>query len=246
MNCYGKKEMANLSNLIIAIPCYNPSALFLNTIEDLCSYEKIRKISIIVLNDGSTVGLNYFRKVESYENIIILNHLVNMGKGAALKTIFHFVLKEFNGTSDIITVDADFQHKGIDVLNLLESRSQNLNSLFAIGVRSFSFSKVPFRSFMGNVISQSILYLLYGVRLKDTQSGLRIYSKKVIEGIININANGYDFEMEVILFLIRNNIVISEVSISLNYIENNKSSHFRPIVDSYKIISKLVKRKFIS
>jgi len=92
--------------MIILIPAYEPNQRLINLIHDLkdtCDYE------IVVVDDGS--GPSYksiFDKVSSL-GCTVLTHERNRGKGAALKTGFHYI-QETKEAAGVVTADCDGQH----------------------------------------------------------------------------------------------------------------------------------------
>jgi uridine phosphorylase len=98
--------------LIIVIPAYEPDHLLPELIDKLNEYFHGHKM--IVVNDGSKNKEELFKEVENKDNVILLNHEVNMGKGAALKTAFNYI-KELKDSYIIVTADSDGQHKPEDL-----------------------------------------------------------------------------------------------------------------------------------
>ncbi len=221
--------MNKILNIIALIPSYNPDNILIEYIEDL--YKNGFK-KILIIDDGSK-DKQIFEKIKKLDYCIVLTHQINLGKGAAIKTGFRYYnrnLKEkYNG---IITLDDDKQHSIIDALKL--SKFNDLNSLI-LGVRNFNLKNIPFKSRMGNKITSFMFKLFYKKKISDTQTGLRIYPNKLIEKLSYLDGNGFDFETNVLIYCIKKKINITEISISTIYINNNKSSRFKPFNDSIKI-----------
>ena len=104
------------------IPVYNPDVTFINLVNNL----QIKTNSkIFIINDGSSFEAKHiFEKLKKIyyknEKIILLNHAVNLGKGAALKTVFNKILTDYNKIRGIVTLDSDGQNSVKDCLRVME------------------------------------------------------------------------------------------------------------------------------
>ena len=218
----------------LLIPAYQPTEVLESLVSDLTENGFDH---ILIVNDGSNLACNVlFEKLATFTHVTVLHHAINLGKGAALKTGFnYFLLNAPNNILGIITVDADGQHTPEDVAKISNQTEYNADALL-MGVRQFDSSlKVPLKSKLGNVITRNIFGLLSGKRLSDTQTGLRYLPKVFVYESLKINANGYEFELEMLIKAIARNLNIIEISIKTVYFDNNEHSHFNPLLDSIKI-----------
>ena len=198
---------------------------------------------IIVINDGSSADKNdVFQKLSQKERVIVLHHKLNKGKGNTLKTAFSYVLNELPQAIGVVTLDADGQHLPKDVKMLSETLISNPESL-CLGVRDFKQS-VPLRSRFGNLLTKYVFSFFVGQTITDTQTGLRGIPLQFIDLFIDIQTDGYEFELEMLIQACKQNIHIQEVKITTVYEEHNPTSHFRPLIDSLKIY--YVFLKFVS
>lgn len=215
-------------DIAIVIPAYNPNKKLQKEVEELVSN---KYTNIIIINDGST-------QKEIFENIrnqgIIIEHEKNKGKGQALKTGFEYCINNFRNIIGIITVDADGQHTVEDVNKIYMTLKENEQDLI-LGSRNFKEKNVPYRSKLGNKIISNIVNQRTKHRIVDTQTGLRAIPIKYIEEIKMLEGNGFEYEMNVILYALNKKIKIKEVRINTIYENKNEISHFRPIIDSLKI-----------
>ena len=107
---------------------------------------------------------------------------------------------------------------------------------FVIGAREFGEGHVPLRSRIGNVLTISLSALLLGTRVRDTQSGYRILSRRFLEDTLpSIKGGRYETEMELLGKAIGGGYKVASVPIQTIYEEGNVSSHFHKIRDSYLI-----------
>lgn len=185
----------------------------------------------------------------------MLTHNTNKGKGAALKTGLNYIYKYMaysetektaTGTvrtsgkdSVIVTVDADGQHTPDDALRIAKI-SEAKNGALVLGSREFT-GDVPARSMVGNTITRHVYSLATGVDVRDTQTGLRAFGRYMIPELLEIKGERYEYEINVLLELAREGRPIIEEDIETVYIEDNKSSHFDTVKDSFKIYKEIIK-----
>lgn len=218
---------------VIIIPALNPDDKLIKYVQELIDngFE-----NIIVVDDGSRVEKkSIFMEIEKYKECTVLYHAINMGKGRALKNAFNYYLINFSGDyKGVITADSDGQHTVQDVLKLEKSMGENMESL-TLGVRDFNRDNVPYKSKFGNKLTRSIIKLLYGGSISDTQTGLRAIPNSVLYKYLDLYGERFEYETTMLIESLHNNIPINEVQIETVYISNNKETHFRPIADSWAI-----------
>ena len=74
-----------------------------------------------------------------------------------------------------------------------------------------------------------------GVKVFDTQTGLRAFSVSRIPMMLEMHGDRYEYEINVLLYATRHHVPILEVWIETVYIEDNASSHFHPVRDAWRI-----------
>ncbi len=222
------------NNYGFVIPAYNPDEHLLEVVKNIQN-ESDNKIFII--DDGSKAETQYiFQKLQEDKNntnVIFIQHAINLGKGAALKTIFNHILTTYPEIEGVVTLDSDGQHSIPDCMRVLNELEKNQDA-FVLGYRTFS-KDIPLKSYVGNNISKFIYKILLGRNFKDTQTGLRGISKSFMKTCLKIKSNRFEFETEQLAISSQQNINIIEIPIKTIYIEENKASSFRPLVDSFKI-----------
>lgn len=216
---------------VALIPAYNPSEYLPEIVKSLAESGFPH---IIVVNDGSSdSSKGIFYEIEGIENVTLIRHAVNLGKGAALKTGLNHVLCYFGDSIGVVTLDADGQHLAEDALKVAKKLEENPDSLI-MGVRRFDRA-VPLRSRIGNTLTKYMFRLLIGKMLTDTQTGLRGIPQSLIPTLLKIDSAGYEFELDMLLACKYTGRSIIEQEIRTVYVDSNKASHFNPIVDSMKI-----------
>lgn len=218
---------------VLVIPTFEPTQQLIDTLTDLSKNPATANAAKIVINDGSSKGYEFLNLASTFFNVTLLQHKFNLGKGAAIKTgLAH--LNSLQGTDFMITLDSDGQHPATEVEKLIHQINKSPCDL-VIGSRDFSVKGIPFRSWFGNQLTRILFFLVYHVRLRDTQSGLRAYKKTTFTSLLGIESNRYEFEMDALVHILRENQSIDQVDVATVYIDGNKSSHFNPMLDSMRI-----------
>ena len=233
---------SNLSNIAILIPTLNPKA---NLVDLVSSLSKFEWREIVIINDGSlSESKPYFEKLAGIKHLKIIHHSKNQGKGSALKTGIKYLSEKNKKIDGLITADSDGQHLVEDILKVANSSLQRENDVI-FGVRSFK-KDTPLRSKFGNNLTKKLIYLFNGISIDDSQTGLRYLPFSIFENLLELPGNKYEFELEC-LFLIKSlGYNITQIQIETVYIDNNSSSHFRPLIDSARIFLVFIKFSFSS
>ncbi|MGD9910529.1 MAG: GtrA family protein [Candidatus Izemoplasmatales bacterium] len=215
---------------VILIPAYEPVKDLSQLVSSLIKEKK----QVFIVNDGSNRDKESIFNECALLGATIFTHPVNKGKGAAIKTGIKEILKKIPQVDGIITCDADGQHLVTDILKVDQSLTEYPGDL-TIGARDFSSDKVPPKSRFGNSFSRMYFKLSTGVSVYDTQTGLRGIPKGLFEDALSIEENRYDYEMNFLLSVAKTRKEIIQVPIETVYLDNNSSSHFKPILDSLRI-----------
>ena len=223
--------MKKNKKLIVLIPSYEPDENLTKLIKNL----KKNKITSIVVDDGSgkdykEIFDNLDTKVISYEN--------NQGKGHALKEGYKYIKDNYKEYV-VVTMDSDGQHRIEDALNLYNYILKNDDTL-VLGKRPRG-EKTPLRSKIGNGITRFVFHIVSGQDVYDTQTGLRAFSNKLMDYMLKVKGERFEYEMNVLLYAKNNKIPIKEIEIETIYIDNNSKSHFNAIKDSFKVYKEIIK-----
>ena len=232
--------------MITVIPAYEPDEKMIKLVKELLAETDH---TVVIVNDGSSKDLlPLFVEVGSLsERVRVLHHPENRGKGAAMKTAFAWIKEQGYTDEGIVTVDADGQHLVKDVKYVSSQWAEHRDSL-VLGSRAFA-GKVPLRSRLGNTITRGVFALSTGVRVYDTQTGLRAFSTELLDEMLAIKGERYEYEINQLLTCTKKKIPIYEVTIETVYIDKNQTSHFHVFRDSwriYKMIFQFLASSFIS
>ncbi len=227
-----------MKNVSVILPSLDPDEKILKLIKELidASFN-----DIIIINDGSaTKNLSFFEKAAEYEQCTVLTHSENLGKGAALKTGFSYVLENRKNSHGVITIDGDGQHRVEDIVNCVNEFSKQKDTV-VLGTRDFNAKDVPPRSRFGNKLTSFMFRFVFGLSLKDTQTGLRALPFNILEKLCKVQGMRFEYETNMLLFFKSERVLIKQVDISTVYLDDNKTSHFNPIFDSLRVYSVIIK-----
>ena len=233
LNTLGDAEGDYMKTLIV-IPALNPPTELSNYIVKL---KESGLEHILIVDDGSRLEFkSIFENLRDDQNCMILTHAKNLGKGRALKNAFNYFLtmpdvEEFNG---IVTADSDGQHRVEDVLSMVDTISNYPDSLI-LGCRDFDSENVPPKSKFGNKLTKLVFKLLYGRKITDTQTGLRGFPKAIINEMLEIQGERFEYETKMLIHTFDKAIPIQEITIETIYFDGNAETHFNPIKDSLRI-----------
>lgn len=232
--------MADISKISVVLPSLDPDEKLNAVIDGLLEYGFT---DIILVNDGSKPeNLHFFTDAaQAHPEIHVLTHEVNRGKGAGLKTAFNYVLKNRPDSLGVVTVDGDNQHHPEDTRACCEHMLET--GRITLGCRDFSLPHVPPRSRFGNRTTSAVFRLFCGIKLSDTQTGLRAFPRETLELMTQIGGDRFEYETNVLLAMKTGGLPFDEVKIRTVYIEENKSSHFHWLKDSWRIY-RLILRHF--
>ena len=224
--------MKDLSKISVVLPSLDPDEKLIAVVDGLLEYGFS---DIILVNDGSKPeNLHYFTDLAAqHPEIHLLHHEVNKGKGAALKNAFRWFLANRPDGYGVVTVDGDNQHHPADTRACCEHMLETGHAV--LGCRDFNQADVPARSSFGNKTTALIFKIFVGMTISDTQTGLRALPRKVLEQLVDVYGDRFEYETNMLLAFKTKGIVFDEVKIRTVYIEENKSSHFRVIHDSWRI-----------
>ena len=203
--------------------------------------------AIIVVDDGGGEAFADMFKQAEKMGCVLLTHEQNKGKGAALKTGLTYYMNHFKGGIGVVTADADGQHTPSDILKVADALTENADALI-MGCRAFG-KEVPFKSKAGNLITRFIYRCLSGMKLSDTQTGLRGIPGPSIPSMLKIHGDRYEYEMSMLMEAKPMGLKLIEVPIETLYFDDNAGSHFDAVRDSfliYKMIFSYVGASFFS
>jgi glycosyltransferase involved in cell wall biosynthesis len=220
--------------VIVLIPSYEPGAHLVPLVGSLVALRP--DVEVVVVDDGSGRAYAEVFADARLAGATVLHHPENRGKGAALKTGFAFA-SERCPDEDIVTADADGQHTPSDILRIadeLRADAGTGTAALVLGVRDLR-GDVPLRSRFGNAVARGLFRVAAGWRSSDTQTGLRGIPASMREWAREVPGERFEYEIEVLLRVRGAGFIAREVPIETVYLEQNASSHFRPVADSWRV-----------
>jgi glycosyltransferase involved in cell wall biosynthesis len=208
----------------IVIPAYNESKYISKVLKKTKEYCE----NIVVVDDGSKDSTYDIAKESG---VYILKNIVNMGKGATLRTGCDFALK--NGAQKIVVMDSDGQHNPSKIPLFVNGLNKND---IVFGYRKLS-ENMPLILRFGNIMINKFTRLLYGINLKDTQCGFRSFTSKAYEKV-RWSSCDYSMESEMIANAGKNKLRYFEVPIETIYSDKYKGT---TVLDGFKIVFNMIK-----
>lgn len=218
--------------IMIVMPVHNEESRVLQVLRELSKYKE----KVVVVDDGSTDKSASKIKSLKLKNVILLEHKINLGKGAALKTGCEYAFG--NGAEAVILMDSDGQHSVADLpqfVKKLESKKYDV----VFGSRNLNLG-VPLVRFVGNKVASVLVSLMYGIYVSDLISGFRAITKKAYDRI-KWDSSGYGVETEMVIRVKKENLSYCEIPVATIYYDGYKGVS---ILDSFGVFINLFYWKF--
>ncbi len=238
------REIQNPVLVPIVIPSYEPDERLIALLHDLDAKEMG---PVIIVNDGSSEEYDpIFREVESIitkRGGKYISYRPNRGKGRALKTAFSYISENMPDALGCVTADSDGQHTPECINNIIENLKAKPDNLI-LGVRQFEKKDIPWKSWFGNTLTIKVFSYVAGMKVNDTQSGLRGIPFRFMKELIDCKGERFEYEMQMLLEC-AGRYDLTEVPIQTIYeSKENHQTHFKPIRDSFRIY-KILGKKFL-
>lgn len=230
-----------MPKVCIVIPAYNESAVIYKVITDIDRLLSKSSFSyhIVVVDDGSKDST---AKEARRAGAHVIRHLVNTGSGGSTATGLSYAYrKRFDIAA---TIDADGQHNPKDLIKGLKLMNHKNNQCdLLIGSRLIKTNNMSYLKFVGNRGLSFMTFLLFGVKVTDSQSGLRIFSSKALDSL-KWKSSGYEFCSEMLWRAKQQKLIIKEYPIKAIYTDYSKAKG-QSNWNAYNIVLYLLKRRLI-
>ena len=228
-----------MENIVIVIPSLNPDEKFNSTVDGMIA-AGFRHVVMVDDGSGAEYKTPFQTALREHPECRLVVHEVNKGKGRALRDAFAYIAEYIPDAQGVITVDGDGQHTPEDTIRLAEKMKEDPDAVI-MGCRDFSQSHVPTHNRLGNHISAFIYRIVYGIKLTDTQTGLRAIPAKYLRAFADeVEGDRYEYETNMLIYIKDHGIPYGEIPIQTVYIDDNSSSHFNVIKDSYRIYKPII------
>jgi glycosyltransferase involved in cell wall biosynthesis len=211
--------------LVAVIPAYQCAS----TIGAVVSRTVPHVGRVLVVDDGSsddTAG------AAAAAGAGVERHTVNQGKGVALQTGIAAALTHEPGLDAVVLLDGDGQHDPSEIPGLVAAL-EGSGAQLVVGSRWSDPTLIPGERYWTNYIGSKILSRMSGVDLDDSQSGFRVLSADLARRL-RLRSRGYAIESEMLLKAARAGAKIVNSPIRAIY-EDDGTSHFRPVLDTFRI-----------
>jgi glycosyltransferase involved in cell wall biosynthesis len=233
--------MSNKKKLRVAlvIPAYNEERVIKGVVSNLRTLFEMTDYTfqIVVVDDGSKDKTAEEARLGGAH---VIKHILNTGSGGATATGLSYS-HQF-GFDIATTSDADGQHAPEDVLAGVDRIVENAADLL-IGSRLLDKQGMSHVKFLGNTGLSIITNILFGIRVTDSQSGLRVFSKAALSSL-KWKTSGYEFCSEMLWRAKQLNLVIAEFPIKAIYTEYSKSKG-QNNWNAFNIIKSLLRRRLV-
>lgn len=221
-----------MSSVIAVVPAYQAERSVGWVVRGLLETGAFDR-GVLVVDDGSTDATASAAIAAGAE---VRRHLVNRGKGAALLTGLEWAREK--GIEMVVTVDADGQHPAEEGARLAGHEASR--DALVLGVRDLAEAGAPWPNRCSNGISNYFLSLFSGIRLRDTQCGLRRYPVNAALELGLVDQR-FAFEAEVVLRAARRGWTIVQEPIRVLYpCEKERETHFDSLRDPWRIVGRVL------
>ena len=214
---------------IACIPAFNVEHQIADVIKKSQKYVD----KVLVCDDGSTDNTSVNAKSSG---AIVIKHDKNLGKGAALKTLFQKA-KDLHADI-IITIDGDGQFLPEEIPILIEPIKIKKFDV-VIGNRFLDSEEMPSYRKAGNKILDKFTKLAANLPFEDTQSGYRSYSKNALEKI-SFSTSGFGVDSEILIDAVNKDLKITEKNVTVLYNTGNKTSTKNPVSHSMGVVASII------
>lgn len=215
-------------NLCVVIPSYNEARSIGLLIKKLIT----QGFGVYVVDDGSADDT---ATIAEREGASVLRHPVNMGKGAAMRDGFAYVLEK--GYDAVIVMDSDGQHEVEDIAHFIKKMDESGADL-VIGNRMADIASMPLIRIYTNRFMSFLISRISGQWVPDTQCGFRLIKREVLQKI-ELKTSKYEIESEMIIKACQAGFKLASVSIKTVY--RDEKSRINPFIDTFRFLILLIK-----
>lgn len=228
-------EPLHAGNVAIVVPALNEALRIREVVDGALA----QCPTVIVIDDGSS---DETAAIVEATGAVLLRHPQRMGKGQSLRDGFAEAARR--GAAAVITMDGDGQHSAADIPRLIDAANRHPNCVI-IGARLRKRASQPLYRRIGNDFGDWGISWGCGFRVRDTQSGQRLYPRSVFI-LTDVPGEGFVFEAQLLISAARRaGARVIGVPIETRYAaadapQQFRKSHFRLFRDLYAITSHVV------
>jgi glycosyltransferase involved in cell wall biosynthesis len=218
---------------VVAMPAYNEERYIAKTIIGARQCAD----TVLVVDDGSKDDTALIARALG---ALVIQHKVNRGYGGALQTIFNTARKI--EADELVIIDSDGQHDPGDIESLLttlrEGNDVVIGSRFIEGMDNY----IPLYRKMGMKVLDAATQYASDLKITDSQSGFRAYSKRAIQAI-QLSGDDMSAGSEILIQIGTHHLKVAEKPIKVRYdIEDTSSQN--PLVHGFSVLNAII--RFVS
>lgn len=213
---------------LICIPAFNEES----SLGDVIVEAKKHADKVVVCDDGSSDNTSQIAISKGAE---LISHNKNLGKGAAMRSLFNYAKNE--RADLVVMIDGDGQFKANEIPLLIEPILKGYD--IVIGNRLKKNSEMPNYRAFGNKVLDKMTNIASDLPFEDTQSGFRSYSKKAINSI-SIKSDGFGSDAEILVNASQKGLKITDVPVTVLYNIGTKTSTKNPVSHTTEVILSLI------
>ena len=190
--------------LSVVIPVYNEEKNLPEIMPDILQHAQAQDWKVILVNDGSTDNSGSILNQLQLENpaIQVIHHKVNRGYGGAIKSGI-----EAAGTSHIVTMDADGQHRMMDISHIYQ-QLKTTDADMIIGSRKGQ-KDASFNRKIAKYIIRKIAQTALSTKVYDINSGMKLYHTRLAQKYIQICPDTMAFsDIIALIFISQKHLVL--------------------------------------
>lgn len=217
--------------IFVVIPLFNEEKHIVKVLKDVLPY----KLSVIVVDDGSTDRSRIKILDLGFKNLKLIEHKINLGKGATMKTGADYAFA--HGADAVIFVDSDGQHDMTDLPKFIEALSSGDFGV-VFGSRNYGYG-VPLVRYLGNKFASVVMASFFKIYVSDVVCGFKGLTKDAYKKL-KWDSSGYGVESEIVARLGKSKLKYCEVPVKTIYHDKVKGV---TILDAFGIFGEIIKWK---
>ncbi len=224
-----------VEGLSIVIPAYNEENGIGPVLEELRgeldALELTIPLEVIIVNDGSSDGTSAAIAPHVGDLFKLVEHPVNKGYGASLKTGIRAAEHPW-----ILITDADGTYPNVHIPDVLAHREMHD---MVVGARIGDNTNIPLIRRPPKWVLRKLASVLSQQNIPDLNSGFRLMRKSVVEPFFNILPNGFSFTTTITLAMFSTGHAVKYVPI--DYLKREGKSKIRPIADTINFLKLIIR-----
>jgi glycosyltransferase involved in cell wall biosynthesis len=211
------------ARVIVVMPAYNAALTLERTYADIPHDIVDHVILVDDVSRDETV------EIAKRLGLQVIVHRQNRGYGGNQKTCYAAALEA--GAEVVVMLHPDYQYDATRIPALIEPIAAGTHDLM-LGSRFLGdplAGGMPTWKFVSNRFLTTIENVAFGLRLSEYHTGLRAYSRRLLETIpYHLNSNDFVFDQELVAQVVAaGDMRIGEIAVPTRYFEEASSVNFR-------------------